>query len=484
MIKPLRKLDFLKALSDCGIKVGEIKKGDKPGIEIAPINICPVAERSHEDGGSYVMLFNDRTSLRFGCQHNTCKEKLRVQDSLSLLKELGFNQDADDNFQQLGDGAGRSEQKFDFQRVWTGDELDQADIKLEYLVNSVMVRGQCMVVGGATKVCKTNVMMDLCLSVATGTPFLGEYETSQGPTLFCTGETGDARSQMVYRAVKEARGIKSPVNHFFYTSEVPKITDEAWLKSLRLWITNKELQILAIDPYYLAIGQQMNDVTSGVVGFGDLLQPLTELGHETNCTIVLAHHSTKQASRTSNKGGQPMEPMDLSGAGISEFMRQWILLSRRERFNQGSGEHKLYMNVGGSAGHSLLAAVDINEGTSVEQALNESIRWDVRVSDANETQRVERRKKREVEITEKSEALLRHMLRNKCQLVPVTINQLFRGIGQVKFGSSQPIIAKCLEQLIDTGRVVEVAPPPGARKGQYFKAIWNAGERQEPEGGG
>src|SRR5262249_22080578 len=55
---------------------------------------------------------------------------------------------------------------------------------------------------------------------------------------------------------------------------------------------------------------------------------------------------------------------DLAYAGVQEFARQWILLSHRSPFDPDDpdGKHELWLNAGGSAGHSLLRAVNIFEG--------------------------------------------------------------------------------------------------------------------------
>src|SRR3989442_617871 len=58
-----------------------------------------------------------------------------------------------------------------------------------------------------------------------------------------------------------------------------------------------------------------------------------------------------------------MQLGDLAGAGVAEFARQWILLSRRKPYDPGRpGEHRLIMNYGGSAGHCGVLAIDVREG--------------------------------------------------------------------------------------------------------------------------
>src|SRR5690606_6727860 len=82
--------------------------------------------------------------------------------------------------------------------------------------------------------------------------------------------------------------------------------------------------------------------------------------------------------------------------------RQWILLNRRVKYDPDhGGHHELWMSVGGSAGHSGLWGLNIDEGTRQNSS---GRHWDVEIITAAEAyaqrshledERVEERKQRQ-----------------------------------------------------------------------------------------
>lgn len=130
-------------------------------------------------------------------------------------------------------------------------------------------------------------------------------------------------------------------------------------------------------------------------------------------TLVLLHHTRKTVSEPY----APPELQHIAWSGTQEFMRQWLLLSRREKYQPGSGEHQLWLSAGGSAGHNGMWALDVNEG----KYDGETPRcWDVEVrgvTDAKlESQRAKER--RRAEWLELKEAEHRHRLLDAVRRFP------------------------------------------------------------------
>ncbi|MDV6033263.1 MAG: hypothetical protein F9B45_24885 [Phycisphaera sp. RhM] len=59
--------------------------------------------------------------------------------------------------------------------------------------------------------------------------------------------------------------------------------------------------------------------------------------------------------------GQPLELSDITGAGKAEYFRQWTLIGRRQKYDPEQPISRLWVTIGGSAGHSCQVALDIDE---------------------------------------------------------------------------------------------------------------------------
>ena len=241
----------------------------------------------------------------------------------------------------------------------TCPELDAASLSIEYLVRRAVVAGQPGIIAGPKKSLKTSIIIDLGISLATGTPFLGELAVARPVNVgIMSGESGMATIQETARRVAQSKGYAlADVDGLIVSDSLPQLESVSDLDALAQFVQADALEVLILDPTYLMMS---GDDAGNIFKQGSLLRPLTELGQKLGCTILLVHHTKK------NLGVDPFSPPDLEDiawSGFQEWARHWILLGRRERYEEGTGEHRLWLSCGCTAGHSFLSALDVSEDT-------------------------------------------------------------------------------------------------------------------------
>lgn len=259
----------------------------------------------------------------------------------------------------------------------TSRELATTTYNLEYLVEGVLVRGQPTVIAGPKKTLKTNISIDLALALGQGGLFLGRFNVPAAVKVgVMSGESGAATIQETARRIAWAKNWA--LEYFegvVWSFDVPQLNIPTHIAALRRFILDHELEVLILDPTYLmmlGLGQDAGNLF--VVG--SYLKSIGDLAQETGCTPILCHHLKKSI----NEPFEPAELENIAWAGFQEFVRQWILLNRRVRYDPDQGgHHELWMSVGGSAGHSGLWGLNIDEGTRQEDG---GRHWEVEVISA------------------------------------------------------------------------------------------------------
>ena len=266
----------------------------------------------------------------------------------------------------------------------TSAELANAQYNLEYLIPGLLVKGQPCVMAGPKKCLKTNTLIDLTLSIATGTGFLGHFSVPIAHRVaLLSGESGAATIQETARRVARSKNdshLKNATNAF-WCFDLPKLGQPNTVRALVDYVNRHDLDVICIDPAYLCM--PIGDSASNLFVVGPMLADLSKVASETGVTIVLAHHTTKTSSSKAHGVEQfaPPELENIAWAGFQEWARQWMLLGRSERYDPDrTGHHKLWLAGGGSAGHSGLWGVTIDEGS--QQDLH-GRRWHVRVASAS-----------------------------------------------------------------------------------------------------
>ncbi|WP_372717243.1 AAA family ATPase [Novipirellula sp.] len=249
-------------------------------------------------------------------------------------------------------------QHYGIEQPWTSKELDDAKINTTFLVNEVLVAGQHAVIAGASKSMKTSVAIDLALSLGKAERFLRKFWVPQAKrVLFLSAESGESTIQETARRVAESKGFSLcecvNVSWGFW---VPKARNSEQLRILEYQIEQSGAEVVVIDPLYQVLdGEDMTNLSMN----GAQLQEVVQHCKRWNATAVLVDHVKRSSSNANTL--QPLELNDVSGAGKAEFFRQWLLIGRRERFNPDHPLHRLWLTVGGSAGHCGLYALDIDE---------------------------------------------------------------------------------------------------------------------------
>ena len=269
-------------------------------------------------------------------------------------------------------------------RILSAAELEAGNYLLTYLVQNILVAGQPCIMAGDKKTLKTTLLLALMIALATGQPFLGTLRVYRAVRVcIMTGESGLGTIQETCRRICKAMGLSlADIDGLMFSEDLPKLGISSYLISLFHLIKENAIKLLAIDPAYLC----MSGTDSGnLFKQGELLRGVSEVCRKAGCTLILCHHTRK------NKGyGQtydkfaPPELEDIAWAGFQEFARQWLLVGRRERYEPGTGKHRLWLSVGGSAGHSNIWALDVDEGTRDDV---EGRKWDVSLKAVNDARK-------------------------------------------------------------------------------------------------
>jgi replicative DNA helicase len=258
----------------------------------------------------------------------------------------------------------------------------RTEYKLDWDCRGLLVRLQPAVLGGPKKALKTSLLIDLAVSLGTGTAFLDHFACPcPRRVLFLSGESGEATLKETALRGCAAKGIDLADAGVSWCFRLPHLADPGHLGVLLQTIRQHRAEVLLLDPLYLSLLAGMGGQgpqASNLYQMGPLLMTVARTCIAAGCTPVLAHHF--KITRAEPDKEPQLE--DLSHAGIQEFARQWVLLGRREKYQPGTGRHQLWLSVGGSAGQSGLWALDIDEGAIDEDFRGR--RWDVTLKTASE----------------------------------------------------------------------------------------------------
>ncbi len=354
-------------------------------------------------------------------------------------------------------GRAETEPRF---KPMTSHQLDSGDFRLSYAINGVLVERQPCVIAGPPKSLKTSLMVDMAIALAIGGCFLGRFHVARAyRVLVMSGESGLETLQETARKICAVAGkdiFLTDLENLFWERKLPRLDDQSDLAALRELLHTTGMEVLICDPLYLMIP---GDDAGNLFKQGRYLRAIGEVCEQLGVTLVMLHHTGKRAGGAAT-GFEPPELADMAWSGPAEWARQWLLIGRREKYDPESGLHRLWLNMGGSAGHSGGWAVDVDEGTDHQI-------WGIEVVPASQAR---------AEATERdAEAKAEKKERMAAAALEIDIRKTIRAMQAMPEGETQSVIGNragiggkragiVLAAMVDQGLVTECTITKGNKQ--------------------
>jgi hypothetical protein len=336
-------------------------------------------------------------------------------------------------------------------KALTMADLWSTDFTVDYFIEGAAVVGQPGILGAPSKSLKTVIASAAAMSITSGRPFLGKFPVlRRARCCVVSAESGFSALQSVTKRIAAAEdAMLDEFSGILWIDRVIDLGDKAQVRWLKRFVTDNRTEFLILDPAYLMM-PGLGDGANNLFSSARYLFELTTLVQECSCTVFLVHHFR----RTIGEPFQQPELEWLAHAGFPNWARWWWLINRRSKYDpEKRGLHELWLNLGGSAGHSSAWAVDVDEGLSTGH------RWDVSIRPASDARRErderdaseaqDRKEAVDAQIREKNRAKILNTMRVRAYRNPATKNSII-----VAAGLSKAVGQPMFEELVEAGEIV------------------------------
>jgi hypothetical protein len=192
----------------------------------------------------------------------------------------------------------------------------------QWLARGIIPAGQYGLHGGPPKAQKTWNAGDLCVSVASGTDWLGHFPVDvTGPVIMFAGEGGEGTILRRLDAIAEAKGLDADELRIAVCARAPHLRNLDHQAQLHRAFERYQPVLVVVDPFYLAArGANLRDLYD----MGGLLEVPQHLCEAAGASLLVVHHFNR------NREGRGAERF--SGAGPAEWGRFLIGASVISRY--------------------------------------------------------------------------------------------------------------------------------------------------------
>jgi len=244
--------------------------------------------------------------------------------------------------------------------------------EVEWTVKNVLPKSTYGMIAGPAKSLKTHLAMALGVSVASGRPFLGEFEvTNPGPVLFFVGEGSRRGLTSLAKRMAEAIGVRESEVDMEFIERSAALDSDDFQTALRYRLGRRDYAAVLVDPYYAYHRSGAN--SASLHDEGALLNSASSVCMEFDSTLLIVNHF--------NQTGRDKSLSRITGAGGAEWCDSWILVDHRFTPEPDEGRFYLTINAASRQAGARKIEVDFSLGKldSESGEFNGGISWDLDV---------------------------------------------------------------------------------------------------------
>lgn len=201
----------------------------------------------------------------------------------------------------------------------------------EELIKGILRRGHKMLISGSSKAGKSFLLMELCISIAEGRPWLG-FDIRKGRALYVNLEIDPASA--INRFLKIYEALKLPPsnmdNILIWNLRGHAVPLDQLVPKLIRRVRDLHLDAIVIDPIYKVITGDENSASD----MGAFCNQFDKICAETGCSVIYCHHHSKGAQgmkramdRASGSGVFARDPdaqLDMIQPELSDYVKNFI----------------------------------------------------------------------------------------------------------------------------------------------------------------